>query len=182
MADDWPQQPGDYTGQEQLVENLKTAVAAARRRGAPLDHMLFYGSLRAEKHALARTLASEMGVNLRFTDASSLERSGVLATFLTSLKQYDFLFIDDVHLLSRTRQRTLCCAMDDFVLDMREVTWPRAGNLPLTLSRAGLIAAKLPSFTVIGATPQLAGLSPLLHDHFHTDYRLERIPPPPLIA
>ena len=38
-----PQKLAELIGQDQVKENLKILIEAARKRNEPLDHVLFYG-------------------------------------------------------------------------------------------------------------------------------------------
>lgn len=158
-----PQRLAEYIGQEKVVENLKIAIAAAKARGEPLDHILFYGPPGLGKTTIAGVLANEMGVSIKITAGPAIERAGDLAAILTNLKKDDILFIDEVHRLNRAVEEVLYPAMEDFALDIIVGKGPSARNLRL----------RLPKFTVIGATTRLALLTSPLRDRFGSVYRLE---------
>src|ERR687885_705264 len=141
-----PRQLSAYIGQEKVVDNLKIAIAAAKGRDEPLDHILFYGPPGLGKTTLAGCTANEMGVSLRITSGPAIERAGDLAAILTNLKKNDLLFIDEVHRLNRAIEEVLYPAMEDFALDIIVGKGPSARNLRL----------KLPKFSVIGATTREA--------------------------
>ena len=50
----------DFTGQDKIVENLKIFVAAARRRGEALDHVLLHGPPGLGKTTLSHIIAAEL--------------------------------------------------------------------------------------------------------------------------
>src|SRR6266550_4992189 len=96
-----PKDFANYIGQERLKKNLLLAIAAAQKRGEPLDHVLLYGPPGLGKTTMACVLANEMGVQARITSGPAIERPGDLAAILTNLEANDVLFIDEVHRLSR---------------------------------------------------------------------------------
>ncbi len=158
-----PRYLGEFIGQEKVLQQLHIAIAAARARGEPLDHMLFYGPPGLGKTSLAGVIANEMGVNLKVTSGPAIERAGDLAAVLTNLQKDDVLFIDEVHRLNRAVEEVLYPGMEDFALDLIVGKGPGARNLRL----------KLPRFTTIGATTRLALLTSPLRDRFGAIHRLE---------
>lgn len=150
-------------GQERVKENLSILIAAARQRGDPLDHVLFYGPPGLGKTTLAHVLANEMGVNIKITSGPAIERAGDLAAILTNLRAGDILFIDEVHRLGRIVEEVLYPAMEDFALDIVIGKGPSARSIRL----------KLPRFSVIGATTRLALLTAPLRARFGAVYHLD---------
>ena len=153
----------DIVGQDRVRETLRIIIDAAKQRGEPIDHTLFYGPPGLGKTSLAHVIASEMGVNIRITAGPSIERAGDLAAILTHLKQNDVLFIDEIHRLGRAVEEVLYPAMEDFALDIIIGKGPAAKNVRINL----------PRFTVIGATTQLALLAGPLRDRFGARFRLD---------
>lgn len=158
-----PRLLSDMIGQERVKENLGILIAAARQRGDPLDHVLFYGPPGLGKTTLAHILANEMGVNVKITSGPAIERAGDLAALLTNLRAGDILFIDEVHRLGRAVEEVLYPAMEDFALDIIIGKGPAARSIRL----------KLPRFTVIGATTRLALVTAPLRARFGAVYRLD---------
>lgn len=158
-----PQTFDEYVGQERLKKNLKLAIAAAKKRGEPIDHVLLYGPPGLGKTTMATVIANEMGVGLRVTAGPAIERAGDLASILTNLQDGDILFIDEIHRLSRTVEEVLYAAMEDFKLDIVIGKGPAARSVRLDL----------PRFTVIGATTRTGSLAAPLRDRFGHIYRLE---------
>lgn len=158
-----PRLLADLIGQERVKENLAILIAAARQRGEPLDHVLFYGPPGLGKTTLAHILANEMGVNIKVTSGPAIERPGDLAAILTNLRAGDVLFIDEVHRLGRVIEEVLYPAMEDFALDIVIGKGPSARSIRL----------KLPHFTVIGATTRLALVTAPLRARFGAVYRLD---------
>lgn len=158
-----PQNFDEYIGQERLKKNLKLAIAAAKKRGEPMDHVLLYGPPGLGKTTMATVIANEMGVGLRVTAGPAIERAGDLASILTNLKDGDILFIDEIHRLSRAVEEVLYSAMEDFKLDIVIGKGPAARSIRLDL----------PKFTVIGATTRTGSLAAPLRDRFGHLYRLE---------
>lgn len=158
-----PQSFDEYIGQERLKKNLKLAIAAAKKRGEPIDHVLLYGPPGLGKTTMATVIANEMGVGLRVTSGPAIERPGDLASILTNLADGDILFIDEIHRLSRGVEEVLYSAMEDFKLDIVIGKGPAARSVRLDL----------PKFTVIGATTRTGSLAAPLRDRFGHLYRLE---------
>lgn len=153
----------DLIGQTQVKENLIIQIEAAKQRGEPLDHVLFYGPPGLGKTTLAHILATEMSVNIKITSGPAIERAGDLAAILTNLRAGDVLFVDEIHRLGRAVEEVLYPAMEDFALDIIIGKGPTAKSIRL----------KLPRFTVVGATTRLALLTSPLRARFGAVYRLE---------
>lgn len=158
-----PQRFADYVGQEHLKKNLELAIAAAKKRGEPVDHVLLYGPPGLGKTTMATVIANEMGANIRVTAGPAIERAGDLASILTNLGDGDILFIDEIHRLSRSVEEVLYAAMEDFKLDIVIGKGPAARSVRLDL----------PKFTVIGATTRAGSLAAPLRDRFGMSHRLE---------
>lgn len=158
-----PRRLDEYIDQDRVKENLSIAMAAARGRGEPLDHVLLYGPPGLGKTTLAYIIAAEMGVSIRVTSGPAIERPGDLAAILTGLQQDDVLFIDEIHRLSRAVEEILYPAMEDFALDLVLGKGPGARSVRLAL----------PRFTLVGATTRYAMVSPPLRDRFGAVYRLD---------
>jgi Holliday junction DNA helicase RuvB len=158
-----PEKLNDLIGQDQVKENLSILIAAARKRGEALDHVLFYGPPGLGKTTLAHVLANEMGVNVKVTAGPVIERAGDLAAILTNLRAGDVLFIDEVHRLGRAVEEVLYPAMEDFALDIVIGKGPSARSIRL----------KLPRFTIVGATTRLALVTAPLRARFGAVYRLD---------
>lgn len=158
-----PKYLSDIIGQDRVRENLRIIIEAAKVRQEPVDHVLFYGPPGLGKTSLAHVIANEMNANIRITAGPSIERAGDLAAILTHLKQFDILFIDEVHRLGRAVEEVLYPAMEDFALDIVIGKGPAAKNVRLNL----------PRFTVIGATTRLALLAGPLRDRFGARFRLD---------
>jgi len=158
-----PRDFANYIGQARLKQNLQLAIAAARKRGEPLDHILLYGPPGLGKTTMASVIATEMGAQIRITSGPAIERAGDLASLLTNLQDGDMLFIDEIHRLNRTVEEVLYSAMEDFKLDIMLGKGPSARSLRLDL----------PRFTLIGATTRTGALAAPLRDRFGMIHRLE---------
>jgi Holliday junction DNA helicase RuvB len=153
----------NYIGQERLKENLKLAIAAAKKRDEPLDHVLLYGPPGLGKTTMATVIANEMGAALRITSGPAVERGADLASLLTNLQDGDVLFIDEIHRLHRSVEEVLYSAMEDFKLDIMLGKGPSARSIRLDL----------PKFTIIGATTRTGTLAAPLRDRFGMIHRLD---------
>ncbi len=153
----------NYIGQERIKTALKLAIAAAKKRGEPLDHVLLHGPPGLGKTTLAGVIAREMGAQIRVTSGPAIERAGDLASLLTNLADGDILFIDEIHRLHRSIEEVLYAAMEDFKLDIMLGKGPSAKSLRLDL----------PKFTIIGATTRTGNLAAPLRDRFGITHRLE---------
>ena len=158
-----PQFFSEYIGQDRLKTNLQLAIDAAKKRGEPLDHILFYGPPGLGKTTMATVVAREMGSEMRITAGPAIERAADLASILTSLNDGDILFIDEIHRLGRSVEEVLYAAMEDYKLDIIIGKGPGARSVRLDL----------PKFTVIGATTRTGALAAPLRDRFGHIYRLE---------
>src|SRR6185312_9149104 len=154
----------DYVGQAQIVDNLRIAMDAAKRRGEPLEHVLFSGPPGLGKTTLAGLIARELGGALRPTSGPTLEKPKDLVGILTSLDAGDILFIDEIHRLGTVVEEYLYPAMEDFQIDFVVDRGAYAKTLKLPLKR----------FTLVGATTRAGMLSAPLRDRFgivhHLDY------------
>jgi len=153
----------EYVGQEQVKENLKVAIAAARGRKDTLDHVLFHGPPGLGKTSLAYIIAREMGVNIKATSGPVVERPGDLAALLTNLEEGDILFIDEIHRLNHVVEEVLYPAMEDYQIDLMIGQGPSARSIKLDLRR----------FTLVGATTRSGLLTSPLRNRFGAIFRLD---------
>ena len=157
----------DYVGQEQVKENLKVFIEAAKKREEPLDHVLLYGPPGLGKTTLSMIIAHEMNAGIRMTSGPAIERPGDLAAILTTLEPGDVLFIDEIHRLPRTVEEVLYPAMEDYCLDIVLGKGETAHSVRLDL----------PPFTLVGATTRAGYLSAPLRDRFGVVCRLNYYEP-----
>src|ERR687894_2182632 len=161
-----PSRLDEFVGQSQVKTSLQIAIDAARGRGEPLDHILFFGPPGLGKTTLAMLMAREMGVQLRTTSGPVLEKPGDLVGLLTSLSAGDMLFIDEIHRLRPALEEFLYAAMEDFRVDVRIAEGPNAQTIPMTLER----------FNLIGATTRFGLLTPPMRARFGIVERLSFYP------
>lgn len=151
-----PKKLADYVGQENVKANLRIAIAAALKRGEPIEHILLYGAPGLGKTTLAHILANELGANIKITSGPAIEKGGDLAAILTNLSEGDILFIDEIHRLNKIVEEMLYPAMEDYALDIIIGKGPSARTLRINL----------PRITIIGATTKMSLISAPLRDRF----------------
>ena len=153
----------DFSGQRQIVENLKVFVKAAIMRGEALDHVLLHGPPGLGKTTLSNIISNELGVGLKITSGPVLDKPGDLAGLLTNLENHDVLFIDEIHRLSPIVEEYLYSAMEDFRIDIMIDKGPSARSVQLELN----------PFTLIGATTRSGLLTSPLRARFGIKAHLE---------
>ena len=158
-----PRHLKDYVGQQRLRANLDIAIAAAKQRNEPLDHMLYHGPPGLGKTTLAHIIASEMDTRIKATSGPAIERPADVVSLLTRLQSNDILFIDEVHRLNRVVEEVLYGAMEDFV-----VSWVIDKGL-----KARSVNLTIKPFTFIGATTRYGMVSSPLRDRFGSVHRLD---------
>jgi Holliday junction DNA helicase RuvB len=162
-----PKHLDEYVGQTRHCDNLRVFIEAARRRGEPLDHVLFCGPPGLGKTTLAHIIAAELGVEIHSTSGPAIEHKGALAAMLTKLAPRDVLFIDEIHRLSPIVEENLYPAIEDFQIDIVAGDGPHAASYKLPLS----------PFTLVGATTRTGLLTSPLLSRFGVTIRLDYYPP-----
>jgi len=157
-----PRRLDDFVGQPQLYDNLSVFIAAAAKRGEPLDHVLFFGPPGLGKTTLAQIVANELGVGFRATSGPVIAKAGDLAAILTNLQPRDVLFIDEIHRLNPVVEEILYPAMEDFQLDLIIGEGPAARSVRIDL----------PPFTLVGATTRSGLITSPLRERFGIPMRL----------
>ncbi len=158
-----PQRLTDFIGQAKLKENLAIYIKACKQRKESLDHILLEGPPGLGKTTLANIISRELGVNLKTTSAPVITRTGDLASVLTSLQEFDCLFIDEIHRLPVAVEEILYSAMEDFKIDIMLGQGPSAKSVNL----------KLPQFTLLGATTRTGLLTAPLRARFGINLHLD---------
>jgi len=162
-----PQRLAEFIGQEKVKDSLAIAIAAAKQRREPLDHLLFHGPPGLGKTTLAALLAREMGVNIKTTSGPVLEKPADLVGILTSQRAGDILFIDEIHRLRPIIEEFLYPAMEDFKVEIRLSDGPKAQTMTM----------KVEPFTLVGATTRFGLLTAPMRARFGIVQRLNFYPP-----
>ncbi len=162
-----PRTLDEYVGQTKHCDNLKVFIEAARRRGEPLDHVLFCGPPGLGKTTLAYIIAEEMGVTIHTTSGPAVEHKGSLAALLTKVESRDVLFIDEIHRLNPIVEENLYPAIEEFEIDIVAGDGPHAASYKLPLN----------PFTLVGATTRTGLLTSPLLSRFGVTIRLDYYPP-----
>src|SRR5918999_689660 len=157
-----PKTLDEFVGQQAARENLRIFIGAAKSRGEPLDHVLFFGPPGLGKTTLAQIISRELGVGFRATSGPVIAKSGDLAAILTNLEDGDVLFIDEIHRLNPAVEEILYPAMEDYQLDLIIGEGPAARSVKIDLAK----------FTLIGATTRSGLLTTPLRDRFGIPIRL----------
>jgi len=158
-----PRLLNDYIGQDRVRENLQVAIAAAKQREEPLDHVLLHGPPGLGKTTLAYVIANELGVQVRATSGPAIEKPGDLVGIVSNLSARDVLFIDEIHRMSPTVEEILYPALEDFECDIVVGQGPGARTVKM----------RVEPFTLIGATTRTGLLTAPLRSRFGISHRLE---------
>ncbi len=153
----------EYIGQDRIRENLQVAIAAAKQRKEPLDHVLLHGPPGLGKTTLAYVIGNEMGVPVRATSGPAIEKPGDLVGIVTNLAANEVLFIDEIHRMSPAVEEILYPALEDYEVDIVVGQGPSARTVKIPLER----------FTLIGATTRTGLLTSPLRSRFGITHRLE---------
>jgi Holliday junction DNA helicase RuvB len=157
-----PRRLADFTGQTKLKENLAIAIAAARKRGEALDHVLLYGPPGLGKTTLAAIIAEEMEVEFQQTSGPILQKKLDLTGILTNIRPKQVFFIDEIHRLLPDVEEILYAAIEDFRVDILIGAGPGARTHSMAI----------PKFTAIGATTRQGLVSGPLRGRFGLVLRL----------
>ncbi|GAA3967667.1 Holliday junction branch migration DNA helicase RuvB [Thermobifida alba] len=165
-----PRTLDEFVGQDRVREQLSLVLRSAQQRGRAPDHILMSGGPGLGKTTLAMIIAAELGAPLRITSGPAIERSGDLAAVLSTLREGEVLFLDEIHRMARPAEEMLYVAMEDFRVDVVVGKGPGATAIPLDIA----------PFTLVGATTRAGMLPAPLRDRFgfvaHMDfYRPEEL-------
>ena len=157
-----PSKFSEFTGQQDIIENLKIYIKAAKQRQDALDHVLLFGPPGLGKTTLAYIISKELNVNIKTSSGPVIDKAGDLAGVLTNLEEKDVLFIDEIHRLNSVVEEYLYSAMEDYMIDIMIDKGPSARSVQLNLN----------NFTLIGATTRLGNLTSPMRERFGVILRL----------
>ena len=162
-----PKYLSDFQGQNELKENLKIYIDAAKKRGEALDHIFLQGPPGLGKTTLASIIANEMGADIKLTSATALDKPKDLVGILTNLSKGSILFIDEIHGLKKSMEETLYVAMEDYKIDWVIGQGPAARTMKIDLE----------PFTLIGATTRTGAVSKPLENRFGIPVKIDLYSP-----
>ena len=162
-----PKYLSDFQGQDELKENLKIYIDAAKNRGEALDHIFLQGPPGLGKTTLASLIANEMGADIKLTSATALDKPKDLVGILTNLSKGSILFIDEIHGLKKSMEETLYVAMEDYKIDWVIGQGPAARTMKIDLE----------PFTLIGATTRTGAVSKPLENRFGIPVKIDLYSP-----
>ena len=151
-----PTKLSQFIGQDRIKDNLKIFIDSSKKRGVPLDHVIFYGPPGLGKTTLAHISAQELGVSIKLSSGPMLSKAGDIAAILANLQERDILFIDEIHRLPASVEEVLYTAMEDYMVDVVIGEGVTAKSIQINL----------PKFTLIGATTRLGALTAPFRDRF----------------
>jgi Holliday junction DNA helicase RuvB len=157
-----PKRLDECVGQCNVREKLTIAITAAKQRGEPLEHILFYGPPGLGKTTLANVVANEMEARIRCSSGPAMVKQGDVMGLLSNINTGDVLFIDEIHRLSTPVEEFIYPAMEEFKVDFTVDSGLHAKTINFPLKR----------FTLVGATTRAGLLSAPLRSRFGMLYHL----------
>src|SRR5579885_3125993 len=165
-----PSRLDEFAGQPKVKEILKIAIEAARQRGEAMDHVLLYGPPGLGKTTLANIIAQELGVGIQQTSGPVLQKKLDLVGILSSIREREIFFIDEIHRLMPDVEEMIYSALEDFRMDILIGSGPGARTVAMDIKR----------FTAIGATTRQGLISAPLRGRFGLVLRLNHYDVPEL--
>ena len=158
-----PRRLDEYIGQKELVEKLRISIAAAKKRGDAMEHVLLHGPPGLGKTTLAYIIAAELNASVpKITSGPALSRPTELVAMLTNIERGEVLFIDEIHRIPAAVEEYLYPAMEDFCVDVITGSGTHADSLHMDIH----------PFTLIGATTRAGLLSGPMRSRFGIAHHL----------
>lgn len=149
----------DFTGQEDSKIKMQIAIAAAKKTGKPLGHVLISGPAGTGKTTFAEIIAHELGVYIISTIGNNIRTDRDVFNLIKRVSRAEMiniLFVDEVHTISPTGQNNLLTTMEDSMITVK--------------SGHNSQRYEFPPIIVIGATTNPGKLLKPLYDRF--DHKL----------
>ena len=147
-----PKTLDSLVGQTKMRERLQVLLDSARKRGVPLDHILFTGPPGLGKTTMAKVMAAEMGGELTITSGGNLTDEESILNLMRGLEDGDVVFIDEIHNMPTKADELLFPILED-------------GEMDVTIG-GETRRVKTPDVTFLGATTNPEGVAKPLRDRF----------------
>lgn len=141
-----------FIGQVSLIEKLKLAMEAAKKRKEPVDHILLAGPPGLGKTSIAYILSNQSEHKPTIVSAPMITKVADLLEILTKLEPNSVLFVDEFHRFNIKVEEFLHSAMEDFHVHIKR--------------KDAQVTIPISPFSLIGATTQAGKIASPVRDRF----------------